>query len=126
MRYVRRAPQPTIANDLFLRHKSTLRTRYDAAWRAAEAQGAFDMLFCNERGELTEGARSNLFIKLDGHWYTPPLSAGLLPGVMRSVLLADPAWVARERCLTLDDLRAAQEIVVCNSLRGVLTATVHF
>lgn len=120
------APQPTIANDLFLRHKSTLRTRYDAAWRAAEAQGAFDTLFRNERGELTEGARSNLFIKLDGQWYTPPLSAGLLPGVMRSVLLADPAWVARERCLTLDDLRAAEEIVVCNSLRGVLTATVHF
>ena len=120
------APQTTIANDLFLRHKTTLRTRYDAAWRAAEAQGAFDMLFCNERGELTEGARSSLFVKLDGRWVTPPLSAGLLPGVMRAVLLADPAWDARERSLTLDDLRAAQEIVVCNSLRGVLSATVQF
>ena len=120
------APQSTIGNDLFLRHKTTLRTRYDAAWRAAEAQGAFDMLFCNERGELTEGARSSLFVKLDGRWYTPPLSAGLLPGVMRAVLLADPAWDARERSLTLDDLRAAQEVVVCNSLRGVLVATVQF
>ena len=119
------APQPTIANDLFLRHKTTLRTRYDAAWRAAEAHGAFDMLFCNEQGGLTEGARSNLFVKLDGRWVTPPLSAGLLPGVMRAVLLADPAWDARERNLTPDDLRAAQEIVVCNSLRGVLAATVQ-
>ena len=120
------APRPTIANDLFLRHKTTLRTRYDAAWRAAEAHGAFDMLFCNEQGELTEGARSNLFVKLDGRWCTPPLSAGLLPGVMRAVLLADPAWDARERSLTLDDLRTAQEIVACNSLRGVLTAAVQF
>jgi para-aminobenzoate synthetase/4-amino-4-deoxychorismate lyase len=35
-------------------------------------------------------------------------------------------WDARERSLTLDDLRAAQEVVVCNSLRGVLNATVQF
>ncbi|MGZ5817467.1 MAG: aminodeoxychorismate synthase component I [Burkholderiaceae bacterium] len=116
------APQPTVANDLFLRHKTTVREGYDAAWRTAEAQGAFDMLFCNTQGELTEGGRSNVFIKLGGHWYTPPLSAGLLPGVMRAVLLEDPDWNARERRLTLQDLRSAEEIVVCNALRGVLRA----
>jgi para-aminobenzoate synthetase/4-amino-4-deoxychorismate lyase len=118
------ARQPTEPGDLFLRHKSTLRERYDAAWRAAEAQGAFDMLFRNTRRELTEGARSNVFVKLDGRWYTPPLAAGLLPGVMRTVLLADPAWNASERRLTLDDLRAAQEVIVCNALRGAMRATV--
>lgn len=118
------ATQPTEAGDLFLRHKSTVRDRYDAAWRAAEAQGAFDMLFFNTDGELTEGGRSNVFVKLAGRWYTPPLACGLLPGVMRAVLLADPAWNAAERRLTLDDLRAAQEIVICNALRGVLPATV--
>jgi para-aminobenzoate synthetase/4-amino-4-deoxychorismate lyase len=116
------ATQPTDAGDVFLRHKTTLRDVYDTAWRAAEAQGAFDMLFCNTRGEVTEGGRSNLFIKRDGCWYTPPLSAGLLPGVMRTVLLADPAWNAREKTLTLDDLHAAEEIVVCNALRGALPA----
>lgn len=114
--------QPTVANDLFLRHKTTVRERYDEAWRNAEAQGAFDTLFCNTQGELTEGGRSNVFVKLDGHWYTPPLGAGLLPGVMRAVLLDDPDWNATERQLTLDDLRAAQEIVVCNALRGALRA----
>lgn len=118
------ATQPTEAGDLFLRHKSTVRDRYDAAWRAAEAQGAFDMLFFNTDGELTEGARSNVFVKLAGRWTTPPLACGLLPGVMRAVLLADPAWNATERRLTLDDLRAAQEIVMCNALRGVLPAIV--
>jgi para-aminobenzoate synthetase/4-amino-4-deoxychorismate lyase len=117
------AHQTTDAGDLFLRHKTTVREHYDLAWRTAEAQGAFDMLFCNEKGELTEGGRCNLFVKLDGRWYTPPLDCGLLPGVMRSVVLDDSAWNASERRLTLDDLHAAEEIAVCNALRGVLRAT---
>ena len=116
------AEEKTDAHDLFLRHKTSVRERYDRAWRAAEAQGAFDMLFCNTDGELTEGARSNVFLKLDGRWYTPPLSVGVLPGIMRTVLLADPAWNAEERRLYPDDLRQAQEIVVCNALRGALRA----
>lgn len=120
------ATETTEAGDLFLRHKTTARERYDAAWRAAEAQGAFDMLFCNANGELTEGARSNIFIKLDGRWYTPPLAAGVLPGVMRSVLLADPAWNAQEKSLTLNDLCRAEQVVMCNALRGVLQATVAY
>lgn len=116
--------QATDADDLFLRHKTTIRTAYDAAWRDAEKQGAFDKLFCNTRGELTEGGRSTLFVKLNGHWYTPPLSSGVLPGVMRAVLLEDPAWNAREKILTPDDLQCAEKIVFCNALRGVLPATV--
>jgi para-aminobenzoate synthetase / 4-amino-4-deoxychorismate lyase len=118
------AHEHTESSDLFLRHKTTVRERYDAAWRAAEAQGAFDMLFCNERGEVTEGGRSSLFVKLDGRWYTPPLDAGVLPGVMRTVMLADAAWDASERAMRLDDLRRAQEVVVCNALRGALSATI--
>jgi para-aminobenzoate synthetase / 4-amino-4-deoxychorismate lyase len=118
------AQEHTASDDVFLRHKTSVRARYDAAWRAAEAQGAFDMIFFNERGELTEGGRSSLFVKFDSRWYTPPLAAGVLPGVMRSVLLADPAWNASEKSMTVDDLRAAQEIVACNALRGALHATV--
>ncbi len=120
------SPQPTDASDLFLRHKSTVRDRYDAAWRKAEAHAAFDMLFFNDAGELTEGARSNVFIKLDGCWHTPPLAAGVLPGVMRSVLLDDAAWNITERRLTMTDLRNAQEIMVCNALRGALRATIDW
>jgi para-aminobenzoate synthetase/4-amino-4-deoxychorismate lyase len=116
------AQEATRADDLFLRHKTSVRVRYDGAWREAERHGAFDMLFVNEGGELTEGGRSNVFVRLDGRWYTPPLASGLLPGVMRAVLLDDPAWQASERVLTLADLRAAQEIVVCNALRGALSA----
>lgn len=117
------ATEPMEAGNLFLRHKTTIRARYDAAWRTAEAGGAFDMLFFNTRGELTEGARSNVFLKLDGRWQTPPLSAGLLPGIMRALILADPKWNAGERTLTLQDLHRAEEVMVCNALRGFMPAT---
>jgi para-aminobenzoate synthetase/4-amino-4-deoxychorismate lyase len=119
------ADEPTRAHDVFLRHKTSIRGRYDAAWRAAESVGAFDMLFFNERGELTEGGRSNVFVKIGGRWYTPPLSAGVLPGVMRGVLLDDPAWDAIECPLTRESLARAQEIVVCNALRGPLRAVLR-
>jgi para-aminobenzoate synthetase/4-amino-4-deoxychorismate lyase len=114
------AANATRADALFARHKTSIRSRYDAAWRAAEQQGAFDTLFFNERGELTEGGRSNVFVRVDGRWITPPLSCGVLPGVMRAVLLAAPAWCAREAIITRDTLEAAEDIVVCNALRGPL------
>jgi para-aminobenzoate synthetase/4-amino-4-deoxychorismate lyase len=117
--------QPTRADDLFLRHKTSVRERYDAAWRAAERQGAFDTLFFNERDELTEGGRSNVFVRIGGRWYTPPLSAGLLPGVMRAAILDDPAWGAIEVPISRAMLLRAQEIVVCNALRGPLRAVLR-
>jgi para-aminobenzoate synthetase/4-amino-4-deoxychorismate lyase len=116
------AERTTRSGDLFLRHKTSIRSGYDAAWRGAESRGAFDALFFNERGELTEGGRSNVFIRIGEHWYTPPLSCGLLPGVIRSVMLEAPAWNARERVITRQMLEQADDIVVCNALRGPLRA----
>jgi para-aminobenzoate synthetase/4-amino-4-deoxychorismate lyase len=119
------ADEPVQSGDLFLRHKTSIRSRYDAAWRAAESAGAFDTLFFNERGELAEGGRSSVFVRIGERWYTPPLSSGVLPGVMRSVLLDDPAWRAIECPISRDALLRAQEIVVCNALRGPLRATLR-
>ncbi len=117
------APDATRSGDLFLRHKTSVRARYDAAWRDAEAQGAFDMLFFNERGELTEGGRTNVFIHYQGRWITPPLACGLLPGVMRAAVLDDPAWQASEAVVTRPMLAAASQIMICNALRGTMMAT---
>ncbi len=116
------AQEPTHSGDVFLRHKTSIRSRYDAAWKAAEAHGAFDMLFFNERDELTEGGRSSVFLRFGEEWLTPPLSAGVLPGVMRGVMLAAPAWHAREAVITRAMLAQADDIVVCNALRGPLRA----
>ncbi len=118
------SPLTMASDDPLLSHKSTLRRAYDDGWRHAESVGAFDSLFFNERGELTEGGRSNVFVRIGGQWFTPPLSAGVLPGVMRSVLLEDTTWQASERPITREELLAADEVCVCNALRGVLRAIV--
>ena len=114
----------TDANDPLLRHKTTRRAEYDRGWREAEAKGAFDTLFFNERGELTEGGRSNVFVKLAGRWWTPPLESGVLPGIMRGVLLEDTDLRAAERVLTRVDVQNAEALLVCNALRGAVKARV--
>ncbi|HRP67854.1 MAG TPA: bifunctional anthranilate synthase component I family protein/class IV aminotransferase, partial [Thauera sp.] len=103
-------------------HKTTLRGRYDAGIRAAQARGAFDTLFFDADGWLTEGGRSNVFLRIDGEWLTPPVGRGVLPGTMRAALLDDPEWAAREQALRVDDLLRAERIVLTNALRGVLEA----
>ncbi|MCW5664435.1 MAG: aminodeoxychorismate synthase component I [Piscinibacter sp.] len=116
------APQRLPDADPLAAHKTTRRAHYDAGVRAAEAAGAFDSLFLGADDRLVEGGRSSVFVRLDGRWWTPPLADGALPGVMRSVLLDDPAWQAAERRLDLRDLARAEALVVCNALRGVLPA----
>jgi para-aminobenzoate synthetase/4-amino-4-deoxychorismate lyase len=110
------------ANDLFLRHKTSVRNHYDEAWKTAEQQGAFDVLFLNEYGDITEGARSSVMIRLGGKWRTPKLACGLLPGVMRAVMMAASDIDISEGVITVDELYSADEIAICNALRGVLRA----
>ena len=107
-----------------LRHKVSERVIYDAAWHKAVELGGFDALFMNERGHVTEGGRTSIFIReeANGPWLTPPLSAGVLPGVMRSVILADPSMNARETNLTISQVANANEIMLCNALRGMIPA----
>jgi para-aminobenzoate synthetase / 4-amino-4-deoxychorismate lyase len=113
---------PVASADALLLRKSTRRAEFDRAWREAETQGAFDMLFFNERGELTEGGRSNVFVKLGGQWWTPPLASGVLPGVMRGVLLDDETFGAQERVLTRADVLEAEALLLTNALRGAVPA----
>ena len=109
-----------------LRHKISNRTLYDLAWQKANQLGGFDALFTNEQGFVTEGGRTSIFVKPNGgsEWLTPPVSAGLLPGVMRATLLADPHFNAREANLTINDVSMADEIILTNALRGPIKA--HF
>ena len=114
------APEPLCKDPLLAGHKTTWRPQYDPALRQAQAMGCFDLIFLNPAGELVEGARSSLFLRLGGRWCTPPLASGALPGIFRQHLLDDPAWNATERKLRLEDLQQAEAIVVCNALRGAL------
>jgi len=114
------------SGDLLLQHKVTKRGLYDQVWQKSVQLGGFDALFTNEQGFVTEGGRSSIFIRSKGsaEWLTPPVSAGLLPGVMRANLLADPLMNAREANLTIKDVSMAEEIILTNALRGPIKA--HF
>jgi len=111
------------STDRLLGHKVTRRKLYDQAWLAAEKLGAFDALFLNEQGFVTEGGRSNLFIKKDGRWLTPPLASGCLPGVMRSIVLKDAKYQAIEQNITRTDVLSAEEVIFTNALRGIVKTT---
>lgn len=116
--YVSLASSPTDSRDPFLYHKTTRRAHYEAAFQEAQRRGLADLLFYNERGELTEGAISNVFVALGGELLTPPLSCGVLPGIYRQHLLKTHPR-AKERVLRVEDLKQAEAIYLCNALRGL-------
>jgi para-aminobenzoate synthetase/4-amino-4-deoxychorismate lyase len=115
---IRLAAERTNSTDLFLRHKTTRRTVYDQHYAQALADGFDEVLFLNERGELTEGAISNLFLRFGDLLVTPPLTSGVLPGIYRRHLL-ETYPQTQEKVLTLEDLQIADAIYTCNSVRGL-------
>jgi len=108
-------PAPMAADDFRLAHKTSLRALYDEA--RAEA-GAAEVVFVDEPGFVTEGSWSNIFVEREGVLLTPPLSLGLLPGVLRSELIEKGRAV--ESHLRLADL--AGGFFIGNSLRGLVPA----
>jgi branched-chain amino acid aminotransferase len=80
----------------------------------AEAAGAFEAILLNERGRVAEGSRTNVVVGLRGRVLTPPLSEGCLPGTVRRRLIE--AKLVAEQPLALEDLAAADEIVLTSSL----------
>jgi len=101
----------------FLNHK-TLTGR--AFYERHKAETADDCLFINERGEITETSIYSVFCLIDGRWITPPLSSGVLAGVMRERLLERGRIL--EACITDADVRRASAIVLANSVRGLRRA----
>jgi para-aminobenzoate synthetase/4-amino-4-deoxychorismate lyase len=114
------AHRPMPDADDFVRHKTTCRRAYADF---LPDQGCFDTLLYNRFEELTEFTIGNVAVQLEGHWYTPPLSAGLLPGVMRASLLSQ--GLLTERRITLADLSRAQGLALLNSVRGWLPAALR-
>jgi len=101
--------------DLRRVHKTSDRAFYDDPRRAA---GTFEVAFVDAEGFLTEGSFTNLFVERDGTLLTPPLSRGLLPGVLRAELIAEGR--AREADLVPADL--GDGFLIGNALRGLLRA----
>jgi len=115
---VRLCSTPLDPGNPFLFHKTTFRQWYEKSMHDIRAGRYFDVIHLNTRGELTEGARSNLFIKISGTLYTPPVKCGLLPGVLRGRLLT--SGKCREKILRPEDLEKASGLYCGNSVRGLV------
>lgn len=106
------------STDPWLVHKTSRRALYDAA-RGAMPQGADEALLCNERGEVCEGTITTLFFDRGDGLRTPPLSCGLLAGVLRDEML--DTGKAREEVLLPADLPHVR-LWCGNALRGLVPA----
>ncbi len=117
--------EPIDADSCWFYHKTTNRDLYNAAYSEALSQGLFDVLFYNQKGNVTEGCISNIIICVNGCYYTPPLSDGLLPGVMRQYLHDNSSHPIKERNLKVKDIKEADAVFLCNSVRGVVQVSLQ-
>jgi para-aminobenzoate synthetase/4-amino-4-deoxychorismate lyase len=105
---------PQDRRDVFLFHKTSRRQRYEAARR--RHPDVDDVLLVNDRGEVTESTIANVAVRVDGGWVTPPIEAGLLPGVGRAVALEEGTLT--EGLVTIEDVRSAEELALISDARG--------
>ena len=100
----------------FMYHKTTYRPWYCDSSQKIKQNEVFDEIYFNEREELTEGARSNIILQIDGKLYTPPVKCGILNGIYRQKLLNK----CEEKILYKKDLERAEKIFCVNSVRGII------
>ena len=105
---------PQDPRDVFLFHKTSRRQRYEEA--RGRHPDADDVLLVNDRGEVTESTIANVAARIDGRWITPPVEAGLLPGVGRAVALEERRVV--EARLSIEEVRSAEELSLISDTRG--------
>lgn len=113
------SPDRVHSADWRLYHKTTRREPYEVLDRLRAANPTLEeVVLVNERGELTEGCRSTLFIERDGVWLTPPQSCGLLDGCLRREMLDHGPQRTVETVLYPRDLDMGT-VWFGNSLRGL-------
>jgi len=108
-------PLPVDPSDFRLRYKTTDRRFLD---EARQGEQAFETIFTDPDGRLTEGSRTNIFVDRDGTLLTPPLTRGIMPGILRAKLIEEGR--AEESDLTPDDLKDG--FFVGNIVRGLIPA----
>ena len=105
------AREPVDSSDRFLFHKTTRRRSGD------------DVIYWNERGEVTESSIANVVVSIDGELYTPPLESGLLAGVFRNRLLA--VGHIKERTISIEELQSTRDFFLINSVRKWMRASLQ-
>jgi branched-chain amino acid aminotransferase len=106
--------------------KSLDRRFYDRLFKEAKRRRCDEAVFCNGRGAIAEGTRTNIFIVAAGAVATPGLDSGCLPGITRGIVircLRKMKIPFKERRLAASDLAAADEIFLTNAIIGVVGGT---
>lgn len=101
----------------FIYHKTTHRPWYKDSPEKLAAGIIYDEIFFNEKGELTEGSRTNVIVEIEGKLYTPPIYCGLLNGIERQKMI--DKGLCSEKIITIDTLKNADSIYCVNSVRGM-------
>lgn len=86
--------------------------------RSALSRGYDEPIFINSRGELAEGAVSNIFFCRSGRLYTPKGSCGMLPGIMRGWIIQN--YPVEEVVIHPDEVGQFDEMFITNSLMGIM------
>lgn len=91
------------------------------AKQEAMRQGFDEAILLNTASNVADGSISNVFMVKDQQIFTPPVSDGALPGVVRSILLEEfsGSFSMTEKSLNLDELKQADEIFLTNALMGI-------
>jgi branched-subunit amino acid aminotransferase/4-amino-4-deoxychorismate lyase len=91
--------------------------------REARARGADEVVILNQAGEVTEAAVSNIAFVKDGAVITPPLTAGILGGITRELVLTKIAPLVgvpvREQTVRPADFAGMQECFLLSTTRDV-------
>jgi para-aminobenzoate synthetase/4-amino-4-deoxychorismate lyase len=97
--------------------KTTNRELYNSELTKYNRSGYFEVIFFNEKDELAEGCTTNIFIKKNDVWLTPPITNGILPGIYRNHFMYTQKDV-KEAIITINDLLHADEVMLVNSVIG--------
>lgn len=111
------------SSGLLLRHKTTNYSEMLLLKKKASQRGLDDLLLLNEEGHVTEGTICNFFYLVEGLWYTPPVSDGLLPGVVRSEFIRQLKQIGQfgaEQSVDQATLMNSKRIYASNSLFGLM------
>ena len=104
-------------------HKTSSRKLYTTEFQAARDRGYEEVVFFNERDQLCEGSRSNVFVRNGHTWRTPRIESGVLPGVYRRHLIETVPNVSEET-LYIRDIVEADAVYFCNAVRGLIRAEI--
>ena len=101
--------------------KSTSYAPWQWLWQQTQTRGCDEAIYCDDAGNLCEGARSNLFWINNGELYTPALNCGALPGIGRALIIEIAQrenLSVREGAWPSETLRDAEEIFLTNAVMG--------